>query len=151
TTITETQSRSNDAIQKPARSRRGAEAAEPQPEEKPAKRASRSTAKSKDPDIYYGVITVPLNFPAPVSNDETRGKTGGRRNSSRDENTYDGDDVTTVALPRTTPQAQQSDRKRVYAPRTVTITRARPSSESTQTQTAEKRASQSNAQSRKKN
>ena len=98
-----------------------------------ARRASRS-GKNNRQDVLDAVITVPLDCPAPE---------------------IGADEVPTIALPKTAPQSQQTtDRKRVYTPRTVTITRARASSESVQTPSTDKstpKNSARNGQSRQMN
>ena len=113
-----------------------------------ARRASRS-GKNNRQDVLDAVITVPLDCPAPEIGADASKKSRGKRSGKVE------DEVPTIALPKTAPQSQQTtDRKRVYTPRTVTITRARASSESVQTPPTDKstpKNSERNGQSRKKN
>jgi len=83
--------------------------------------------------VLDAVITVPLDCPAPEIGADASKKSRGKRSGKVE------DEVPTIALPKTAPQSQQTtDRKRVYTPRTVTITRARASSESVQTPPTDK-------------
>ncbi len=113
-----------------------------------ARRNSRS-GKNNRQDVLDAVITVPLDCPAPEIGADASKKSRGKRSGKVE------DEVPTIALPKTAPQSQQTtDRKRVYTPRTVTITRARASSESVQTPPTDKstpKNSERNGQSRKKN
>lgn len=113
-----------------------------------ARRNSRS-GKNNRQDVLDAVITVPLDCPAPEIGADASKKSRGKRSGKVE------DEVPTIALPKTAPQSQQTtDRKRVYTPRTVTITRARASSESVQTPSTDKstpKNSERNGQSRKKN
>lgn len=113
-----------------------------------ARRNSRSDKNNRQ-DVLDAVITVPLDCPAPEIGADASKKSRGKRSGKVE------DEVPTIALPKTAPQSQQTtDRKRVYTPRTVTITRARASSESVQTPPTDKstpKNSERNGQSRKKN
>lgn len=152
TRTTETRS-ATDESQVSARTRRGASATEALADgEKPAKRAARTPSKNKTPDIYDGIITVPLDYPVPPQQGETNAKTDSKRGGSRGANTRD--DVPTIALPKTTPRPQQSEHKRTYTTRTVTITRARSATEAVKPSSDEKHTGQSgerSGQPRKKN
>ncbi len=113
-----------------------------------ARRNSRS-GKNNRQDVLDAVITVPLDCPAPEIGADASKKQRGKRSGKVE------DEVPTIALPKTAPQSQQTtDRKRVYTPRTVTITRARASSESVQTPPTDKstpKNGERSGQSRKKN
>lgn len=153
TRTTETRSATDEAQKSTARTRRGASATEALADgEKPAKRAARTPSKNKTPDIYDGIITVPLDYPVPPQQGETNAKTDSKRGGSRGANTRD--DVPTIALPKTTPRPQQSEHKRTYTTRTVTITRARSATEAVKPSSDEKHTGQSgerSGQPRKKN